>query len=143
LKPREHAMIAISLALILAVPSEPAAEAAAKVKEVIGHMGSCADRPGNTLIGLRRAIEAGANASEIDARTTKDGVLVCMHDPEVDRTTNGKGKVADLSLAEIKKLDAGIKFDAKFKGEPAPKRYRAVRGGGGEGDSPVAEVARG
>jgi glycerophosphoryl diester phosphodiesterase len=136
-------MIAISLALILAVPSEPAAEAAAKVKEVIGHMGSCADRPGNTLIGLRRAIEAGANASEIDARTTKDGVLVCMHDPEVDRTTNGKGKVADLSLAEIKKLDAGIKFDAKFKGEPAPKRYRAVRGGGGEGDSPVAEVARG
>jgi glycerophosphoryl diester phosphodiesterase len=90
------------------------------VKEVIGHMGSCGDRPGNTLAGIRRAIEAKANVAEIDVRTTKDGVLVFLHDPEVDRTTDGKGKVADLTLAEIKKLDAGAKFDPKFKGERVP-----------------------
>lgn len=102
-------------------PTAPsAAKAAAKVKEVIGHMGSCADRPGNTLAGIRRAIEAGAHVAEVDVRTTKDGVLVCLHDPEVDRTTDGKGKVADLTLAEVKKLDAGSKFDAKFRGERVP-----------------------
>jgi glycerophosphoryl diester phosphodiesterase len=102
-------------------PAPPdAAKAAARVKEVIGHMGSCADRPGNTLAGVRRAIEAGAHASEVDVRTTKDGVLVCLHDPEVDRTTDGKGKVADLTLAEVKKLDAGVRFDATFRGERVP-----------------------
>ena len=100
-------------------PSEPA-KAAAGVKEVIGHMGSCGDRPGNTLAGIRRAIEAKAHVAELDVRTTKDGVLVCLHDPEVDRTTDGTGKVAELTLAEIKKLDAGAKFDAKFKGERVP-----------------------
>jgi glycerophosphoryl diester phosphodiesterase len=97
-----------------------AATAAAGVKEVIGHQGSCADRPGNTLASVRRAIEAGAHAAEVDVRTTKDGVLVCLHDPDVDRTTDGTGKVADLTLADIKRLDAGAKFDAKFRGERVP-----------------------
>lgn len=100
-------------------PAE-AAKAAARVHEVIGHMGSCADRPGNTLVSIRRAIEAKARAAEVDVRTTKDGVLVCLHDPEVDRTTNGKGKVAEMTLAEVKKLDAGIKFDQTFAGERVP-----------------------
>jgi glycerophosphoryl diester phosphodiesterase len=97
-----------------------AAKAAARVREVIGHQGSCADRPGNTLTGARRAIEAGAHVTEVDVRTTKDGVLVCLHDPEVDGTTDGKGKIADLTLAEVKKLDAGVKFDPRFAGERVP-----------------------
>ncbi len=97
-----------------------AAKAAAGVKEVIGHMGSCGDRPGNTLASYRRAIESGAHAAEVDVRTTKDGALVCLHDPDVDRTTDGKGKVAELTLAEVTKLDAGVKFDAKYKGERVP-----------------------
>lgn len=67
-----------------------------------------------------RAADAGAHAAEVDVRTTKDGVLVCLHDNAVDRTTGGKGKVADLTLAEVKKLDAGAKFDAKYKGERVP-----------------------
>jgi glycerophosphoryl diester phosphodiesterase len=83
-------------------------------------MGSCADRPGNTLAGIRRAIEGKADVAEIDVRTTRDGVLVCIHDPEVNRTTNGKGKIADLTLSEVKKLDAGIKFDRRFEGERVP-----------------------
>jgi glycerophosphoryl diester phosphodiesterase len=83
-------------------------------------MGSCGDRPGNTLVGIRRAIESGAHAAEVDVRTTRDGALVCLHDPDVDRTTDGKGRVAELTLAEVKKLDAGSKFDAKYKGERVP-----------------------
>lgn len=119
----------LSLALLLVPALAPAADppappdgatAAGKVKEVIGHMGSCADRPGNTLVGVRRAIEAGAHVTEVDVRTTKDGVLVCLHDAEVDRTTDGKGKVADLTLADVKKLEAGVRFDARFAGERVP-----------------------
>jgi glycerophosphoryl diester phosphodiesterase len=101
------------------IPSA-AGRAAAGVKEVIGHMGSCADRPANTVIGVLRAVEGGADAAEVDVRTTKDGVLVCLHDATVDRTTDGKGKVADLTLAEVQKLDAGGKFDAKYRGERVP-----------------------
>jgi glycerophosphoryl diester phosphodiesterase len=112
--------LSVSLVVSAAQPSSERAKAAAGVKEAIGHMGSCGDRPGNTLAGIRRAIEAKAHVAEVDVRTTKDGVLVCLHDPEVDRTTDGTGKVADLTLAAIKKLDAGAKFDAKFKGERVP-----------------------
>jgi glycerophosphoryl diester phosphodiesterase len=118
---------AIPILFVLAVgspaagpPAPTPTEAAAGVKEVIGHMGSCADRPGNTLAGIRRAIESGAHVAEVDVRTTKDGVLVCLHDPDVDRTTDGKGKVAELTLAQVKRLDAGAKFDAKYKGERVP-----------------------
>lgn len=100
-------------------PSD-AAKAAARVREVIGHMGSCADRPGNTVVGVLRAAEAGADAAEVDVRTTKDGVLVCLHDDTVDRTTDGRGKVAALTLAQVEKLDAGVKFDPKFRGERVP-----------------------
>ena len=116
-------LLFVSAALVPAAdpPAPPeAAKAAAGVKEVIGHMGSCADRPGNTLAGVRRAAEAGADAAEVDVRTTKDGVLVCLHDDTVDRTTDGTGKVAGLTLTEIKQLDAGVKFDPKFKGERVP-----------------------
>jgi len=119
--PRLFLTLLLLPAFALAAPVSPdVVTAAEKVKEVIGHQGSCADRPGNTLAGVRRAIEAGAHVVEVDVRTTKDGVLVCLHDAEVDRTTDGKGKVADLTVAEVKKLDAGVKFDAKFAGERVP-----------------------
>src|SRR5215207_5417016 len=110
--PFPSAMI-LCISFTLPGRAEPPSAAAAKVKEVIGHMGSCADRPGNTLVSLRRAIEAGAHVAEVDVRTTKDGVLVCLHDDTVDRTTDGKGKVSGLTLDEPKKRDAGSKFDPK------------------------------
>ena len=56
----------------------------------------------------------------MDVRTTKDGVLISMHDADVRRTTNGKGLVKDLDFAELRRLDAGSWFDPKFKGEPVP-----------------------
>ncbi|MFB3765664.1 MAG: glycerophosphodiester phosphodiesterase family protein [Methanotrichaceae archaeon] len=74
---------------------------------VIGHRGSKALSPENTLVGIRTASKCKADAVEVDVRLTKDGALILMHDETVDRTTNGKGKVEDLSLKEIKALDAG------------------------------------
>ena len=115
-------LLLTTVALDAAAPParHDAAEAAALVKEVIGHMGSCADRPPKTPAGVRRAVEAGAHAAEVDVRTTRDGVLVCVHDASVDRTTDGKGDVADLTLAEVKRLDAGARFAPKFAGERVP-----------------------
>lgn len=63
--------------------------------------------PENTLAAFRQAIKHGAEVIEIDLRGTKDGGVVIMHDETLDRTTNGKGKVTDYTLAELKKLDAG------------------------------------
>jgi glycerophosphoryl diester phosphodiesterase len=119
------AAVAVVFSVAIAPAADPpippdAAKAAAKVKEIIGHKCSCADAPENTLAAVRRAIEAGAHVGEVDVRTTKDGVLVCLHDDTLDRTTDGKGKVSDFTLAEIKKLDAGSKFDKKFAGERVP-----------------------
>ncbi|WP_425615046.1 glycerophosphodiester phosphodiesterase [Anatilimnocola sp. NA78] len=92
--------------------------AAKNVKQIIAHRGVSAERPENTLAAIRRAIEVGATATEVDVRTTKDGKLVLSHDAKVDRMTNGKGSIGELTLAELKQLDAGAKFAAEFKGEP-------------------------
>lgn len=102
-------------------PITPAqARAAMAVKEIIGHRGSAADRPENTLASFRRAIEANADVAEVDVRTTKDGFLVCSHDADVSHATDGKGLIAQMTLTEIQKLDAGRKFDAKYAGERMP-----------------------
>ena len=63
--------------------------------------------PENTLAAFREAIKHGAHVIEIDLRGTKDGEVVIMHDKTVDRTTNGRGRVTDQTLAELKRLDAG------------------------------------
>lgn len=101
----------------VALAADDPATAARKVKQVIGHRGASAERPENTLAAYRRAIEVGAHVAETDVRTTKDGALVCLHDAELARTTNGKGLVGGKTLAEIKELDAGSGFDARYKGE--------------------------
>jgi glycerophosphoryl diester phosphodiesterase len=75
----------------------------------IGHRGARAYEPENTLRSFRKAIELGVDAVELDVRQTKDLELVVMHDPTVDKTTNGKGSVKDLTLQQIKKLDAAKK----------------------------------
>jgi glycerophosphoryl diester phosphodiesterase len=72
---------------------------------VIAHRGAHQTVPENTLAALDRAIQLGVDYVEIDVRRTKDGALVIMHDASVNRMTNGKGKIEDLTLAEIRKLD--------------------------------------
>jgi glycerophosphoryl diester phosphodiesterase len=113
--------LAVSLGLSAHAQTTPdLAKAAANVKHIIGHRGSCADRPENSLASYARAIESGATVMEMDVRMTKDGVLISLHDADVKRTTNGKGLARDLTFAEIRKLDAGSWFDAKYKDERIP-----------------------
>jgi glycerophosphoryl diester phosphodiesterase len=78
----------------------------------IGHRGAKFYEPENTLRSFRKALELGVDAVELDVRRTKDGEVVVIHDAEVDRTTNGKGLVSELTLEEIKKLvtDKGEKI---------------------------------
>lgn len=71
---------------------------------VVSHRGDWTYAPENSVEAVQRCIELGVDIVEIDVRLTKDGHLVAMHDHTVDRTTNGKGKVSDLTLAEIKTL---------------------------------------
>ncbi len=115
-------LVLIGVALLSGAPLYAAdlKAAAGKVQLIIAHRGSSSDRPENTLASYRRAIEAGATAAECDVRTTKDGVLISLHDSTLDRTTNGKGPVSALTLAELRKLDAGSRFDPKYQDERVP-----------------------
>src|SRR5699024_5441969 len=74
---------------------------------VIAHRGASGYEPEHTMSAYELAIEQGADYIEQDLQLTKDGHLICMHDTTVDRTTNGTGNVSDLTLAQIKQLDAG------------------------------------
>ena len=94
--------------------------------EVMAHRGDSGNAPENTLAAFRQAIEMGADWIELDVRLTKDDVLVVMHDRTVDRTTSGKGAVADMTYAEIRALDAGSWFGAAFKGERVPSLQEAL-----------------
>jgi glycerophosphoryl diester phosphodiesterase len=87
---------------------------------VIGHRGAAAHAPENTLAGFRAARLLGCVWVEFDVRLTGDAALVVCHDPRLDRTTNGSGRIAKLPLARIRDLDAGGWFDPRFAGEKMP-----------------------
>lgn len=89
----------------------------------IAHRGDSKNAPENTLASFKRALEMGADGIELDVQLTKDGQLVVIHDERVDRTTDGIGYVKDFTLKELKRLDAGLKFDKKFTGERIPTLY--------------------
>ena len=114
-------------------------------KTNVAHRGASAYAPEHTIAAYRLAIEMGADYVEQDLAVTKDGVLICLHDASLERTTNveelfpnrvttqtieGKTRRAwlanDFTLAEIKSLDAGSWFDAKFKGEKIPTFDEAI-----------------
>jgi glycerophosphoryl diester phosphodiesterase len=76
---------------------------------VIAHRGASDEAPEHTLAAYRRAIEAGADGLECDVRMTRDGVLVCVHDRRVDRTSDGRGAVAALELADLAELDFSVR----------------------------------
>src|SRR5882724_10476733 len=71
---------------------------------VVAHRGDHVDVPENTLAAYEKAIQHGADFTEIDLRTTKDGELVIMHDASVDRMTNGKGNIKDLTYEQLRQL---------------------------------------
>ncbi|MCY3866352.1 MAG: glycerophosphodiester phosphodiesterase family protein [Chloroflexi bacterium] len=87
---------------------------------VFGHRGAMAQAPMNTLAAFELARAEGAAGIELDLRLSRDGHLVVIHDDAVDATTDGVGAVAELTLAEIKRLDAGSWFSDSFAGEAVP-----------------------
>jgi glycerophosphoryl diester phosphodiesterase len=87
---------------------------------VVGHRGWLQKYPENTLAGFAAALELGVDALELDVHVTKDNRIAVIHDDEVDRTTDGKGAVRAMTLAELKSLDAGRWFDERFAGERIP-----------------------
>lgn len=130
---------------ILATAAVMTADAQATKKLNVAHRGASGYRPEHTLASYRLAIEMGADFVEQDLAVTKDNVLICLHDPTLERTTNveevfpnrstmvtWEGKTArswlanDFTLAEIKQLDAGSWFDPKYKDEKVPTFDEAV-----------------
>ena len=108
--------VALSALCLLAVPLK---STAAEPPLIVAHRGLLLHAPENTLANFRACLELRLGF-EFDVEKSKDGELVCIHDSTVDRTTNGTGKVVDLTLAQIRELDAGIWFDSKFAGEKVP-----------------------
>ncbi|MED4313408.1 glycerophosphodiester phosphodiesterase family protein [Heyndrickxia coagulans] len=84
---------------------------------IIAHRGADDRAPEETMPAFRLAVNEKADYIELDLRETKDNKLILMHDPTLDRTTNGKGDVTRYSLKQIKKLDAGSWFGKKYKGQ--------------------------
>ncbi|GIO27016.1 glycerophosphodiester phosphodiesterase family protein [Ornithinibacillus bavariensis] len=95
---------------------------------VVAHRGVPSLAPENTMVGYHLAYDLGADLIETDVQQTKDGQLIIMHDTTVNRTTNGTGNVADLTLEEIRSLDAGIKFGPEFAGEKVPTFREFLQG---------------
>lgn len=87
---------------------------------VIGHRGAAGLAPENTIASLRRAKIEGAAWVEFDVMLSADGTPILFHDDTVDRTTNGRGELAELSLKEIQSLDAGCWFSDEFQDERVP-----------------------
>ena len=92
----------------------------------VAHRGASGSCPENTLIAFQKALEIGVDEVELDLHSTRDGHLVVMHDADVDRTTDGTGAIAELTLAEIKALDAGSAFGEKFRNERVPTWEEAL-----------------
>jgi len=91
-----------------------------KPPSFFAHRGASAFAPENTLPAFQLALDLGARLIEFDVKLTADKQVVVIHDQTVDRTTNGKGKVNQLTLSEVKKLDAGLWLDEKYLGECIP-----------------------
>ena len=93
---------------------------------VAAHRGGAAHAPENTCSSLREAVRLGAHQIEFDLRRSADGAVIVIHDPRVDRTSDGRGAVSKLTLAQLRKLDAGAYFGADFVGERIPTLEEAL-----------------
>lgn len=99
-------------------PAPAGAERGAPI--VVGHRGNSAHAPENTLASAREAFERGASVVEIDVRRTKDGHLILLHDATFQRTAGDPRKPEDMTLDEVRALDAGAWKDARYRGEHVP-----------------------
>jgi len=112
--------------------ARPQARAGAQHEEgsdrviVSGHRGARQEAPENTVAGLLHARSVGLDRVEIDVRLSADGEVVVIHDPAVDRCTDGTGAVADLTLARLRELDAAAHFDSWSTRCPIPTLDEAL-----------------
>ncbi len=83
-----------------------------------GHRGAAALAPENTLVGFRKAIADGCNAVELDVHITRDGRLVVFHDDRLERTTDGKGRLADYKYGDLAQLNAAVNWDTSYQAIP-------------------------
>ncbi|MDB4897641.1 MAG: glycerophosphoryl diester phosphodiesterase, partial [Firmicutes bacterium] len=81
---------------------------------ISGHRGAAGYAPENTMAAFRKGWELGADLLELDVQLTRDGHVVVVHDPTLERTTNGQGMVHEHTLAELKELDAGSWYGPTF-----------------------------
>lgn len=109
-----------ALAVAAAAVDPLPARSVPKKPTICAHRGASVKAPENTVAAFKLAGQLGADMFELDVSLTKDGEMVIMHDATVDRTTDGTGKVSDLTLAQIKTLDAGSWKGAQFTGERVP-----------------------
>ncbi|NDJ62971.1 MAG: hypothetical protein GYB67_17760 [Chloroflexi bacterium] len=87
---------------------------------LVGHRGLSPGFPENTMAAFRNSIELGVDVIELDLRGTSDGEVVILHDSTVDRTTDGTGTVTEMTLEEVRALDAGSYVSPEFAGERIP-----------------------
>lgn len=83
---------------------------AGPLPRLFAHRGASGEAPENTLVAFRRAVALGVAYAELDVHATRDGQVVVIHDPTVERTTDGQGRVQDYTLAGLQRLDAGYRF---------------------------------
>ncbi|TVY09726.1 glycerophosphodiester phosphodiesterase [Paenibacillus cremeus] len=87
---------------------------------IIAHRGAAGEAPENTLAAFQLAVEQGCHAIELDVHLSKDGEVIVCHDATVNRTTDGIGTIHDMTVEQLKTLDAGRWFDEKYEGERLP-----------------------
>ena len=97
----------------------------------IAHRGASAVAPANTLAAFEKAVELGADGIEFDVHLSADGVPVVIHDFSVDSTTDGSGRVAEMTIAQLAQLDVGSYFDPAFAGERIPTLEAVLEAMGG------------
>ena len=114
---RQRLILSI-LACLVALPAT--ADEPRRRPLIVGHRGLLQAAPENTLAAFRACL-ALRLGFEFDIRRTKDGQLVCLHDAALDRTTNGQGLLAELTLADLSRFDAGGGLDPVFRGERIPR----------------------
>lgn len=107
---------------------------------VVAHRGIVSGFPENTLAAYREAILRGFSAIEVDLRATADGHIVVMHDDTVDRTTDGCGEVSELTLAEVRALDAGSYTSPEFADQKVPTFQEVLEVVRGTGTKVVLDI---
>ena len=122
-------LLLVSLMLVSAfIPEAPAKNYYRNFSPplVIAHQGGDGIWPGDTMYAFEKSVEIGADVLEMDAHITKDGQIVLMHDEEVDRTTDGSGLIEDLTLDELKRLDAAFRW-SNDGGKTFPYRGQGIQ----------------